>query len=135
MDKALKDAICVLMVYHFADVYYKARAEKAFRRLKKCSVVPEELHSLKKEDSDVAAWVDEKYGEILDDHVRDHWPEGYSWTHDFWGAKCWFYKPGWDAPQGGGYYTGDSQGMPKMFSCWDAVEEYTQESLKEAGHA
>lgn len=126
-----KDAVCILTVYHFADIAYEKKARVAFKLLKEDRILPEYLRTKSLDSGELANWVDSTYAALLEEHTQEHWPEEWQWTHDYYGAKCLAHKPGWDAPREGTLYTGCTCGRPKFFDCWKAVEEYTAEALQE----
>lgn len=138
MNKTLTEkqinAIFTLAIYHFCDVCYKGK--KAQKFLMKEGLGPfdsDMFESPEDQEKEYADWAREQYAEIIEEHVAEHWPEEWAWTHDYWGARGLFKNPGWAAPKYGGHYVGDSCGFMAWFSSLQALNEYTKDALKEEG--
>ena len=125
-----EDAICVLAVYHFADCKYAG--PQAFRLLE--NEMPEHFSFTKPDSPVVGEWVKAKYLKLLQDYVQGELGDligtKWFWRHDFWGALGLFPTNEWNDPKSGGFYTGDSTGMPMLFSCMQAIEDYTKENIE-----
>lgn len=134
MTRKQINAIFTLAIYHFADLCYSGK--QAQRLLMKAKLGPwdkEEFSSKEDQEQEYAAWALDQYKDIMREHVAEHWPEEWQWTADYWGAKGLFKNPGWNAPKSGGHYVGDACGQMAWFDSMEALEEYTEDALKEEG--
>lgn len=123
------DLIFTLYVYHYADLSYPG--EKAQRKLEKLKIGPHHEPEKEERDAEYAAWVMDEYESIIRTYTKENWPDGWDWTHEYYGAQCLSFNPGWNAPRDGFYYVGDDCGRMMNFSCFQALEDYTKESLIE----
>jgi len=124
-------AVALLNVYFFVDLAYagvktKRDRNKLLKTIQKAGYL-DEVEDVEECTSEIK----DLYDSTLEAHVKETFPEGWDCTHDYWGAKCFCFKPGWNAPKGGTKFTGDS-GMHYMaFNSARALWDYTKETLEE----
>lgn len=114
------DDLCKVVVYHQADCCVKAGG--ATRRLIKSKVM---------EDAQDWEAAYKKYEEAVLEYAKDQLPEDWDITHDYWGAKCLFPNPGWNAPKSGTLFAGDKSGFIMFFENFQALKEYTERCLND----
>jgi len=73
--------------------------------------------------------VTEEYEEIVIDYISDKMPDGWELTRDYWGAKCFAYKPSFHAPKHNTYFAGCSHGRIMFFETYESMEKYVSEVL------
>lgn len=132
MPSSAFTALALLYVYFFADLSHPG-VKTAEQRVKALA----ELHALGilTDVSDVEESADEvssRYHQAIEDHAANTFPDGWEPTHDYWGAKCIAYRPGWSAPKHNTLFAGDSSGRYMAFDSASALHEYTQENLDSA---
>jgi len=103
MNASQKDALCIAIVYQFADVAcfkkYGIDRARTKRELKQVG--------LSLNDPDALAT---KYNELVLDTAADLRPD-LKPTYDYWGAKCLHPDPQWHAPKSGTVMAGDSMSV------------------------
>ena len=123
MQDKLFDALCVVVIHHFADMnYWRKRGESDKQKLAKARKI------LRKHD-------------IIDEHEAlaeyDAWveacgvgalPDRYEPVRDYWGARC-FSCLKHETPRVG-WYGGDEVGRWAWFDGSEAIEEYTKHVLE-----
>lgn len=72
---------------------------------------------------------------MLVEYAADHLPDGWEETHDYWGAKCFAYKPRQRAPRTGTLFAGDSCGYFMFFADFQSLEEYTEQVIADLAEA
>lgn len=99
MNTFQKDAICIAALWHYADLAafekYNVSRQLTVRRLRSVGL-----------DLNDAGAIAEAYNELVLDVAAEIAPE-LSETHDYWGAKCLYPSPGWNAPKSGTTMAGD----------------------------
>lgn len=125
MDKKQQrifNALAQVVIYHYADVCYKEKAQKAARYLKRHKLI----NSIDNIDDAEEAYT--QYDEMLTEYVKDKLPEEYKVQADYWGAKCFSNK---NHNIKDGWYAGSSSAYRFMFfNSFEALEEYTNEKLE-----
>jgi hypothetical protein len=123
------DALALLNVYFFADLAYEG-VNRASQRKKLLNRLQNAGYLTGVVDVESAAGeVQELYNDTLERHFVNHFPEGWRPTHDYWGAKCLAFNPGWDAPKHDAFFAGDSAGYYQTFDSSKALWEATREIL------
>lgn len=122
MNEQLFTDLSHVVIYHYADVCYEAKAKAAAKRLKRQGVITG------LDDADTAY---EKYEEMVIDYAKDNLSDDYDMTYDYWGAKCFTKQKGWNAPKTNTLYAGDSQGRIMFFDGVEALKEYTALSVSQ----
>jgi hypothetical protein len=117
----LFDDLAVVVIYHFCDVRYKQRAEQAARRLTCLKII---------NGLDDAETAYQKYEDAVVTYAKEHLPTNYDVRYDYYGAKVITNDHGWKAPKIG-LYAGDSPGRIMLFDNFVALQEYTEEKIKE----
>lgn len=126
------DSIFKLAIYNHCDCSFNGKAAQRF--LVKKKIGPWESDSGIR-DLEYSHWAIAEYIKIVESYVKERWPSSWMWTHDYWGARGLYENPGWEAPKNGGYYLGDACSHMMWFSCWQALVDYTDESLQCEGLA
>lgn len=120
MNEQLFTDLSHVVIYHYADMLYKEKAKQAAKRLVKQGIIT----SL----DDICAAYDQ-YEEMVIDYAKNHLPDDYDVTHDYWGAKCITNQKGWNAPKTNTLYAGDGQGQIMLFDGFQALKEYTETAV------
>lgn len=131
MPRAAFRALALLHVYFYADLAWP-EVRTAEGRKRQLRILHK--HGLLKDVSSVehaGHAVLERYNKAIEDHVGNTMPDGWEPTHDYWGAKCVAYDPGWNAPKIGTYFTGDASARYMAFDGPESLERYTTRILKE----
>ena len=107
------NALATYVRYHMADCTIKPQYMACKRLLGK------------RFDLDQA--IDE-YNSFVEEYALDMLPEGYHQTYDYWGGRCITNQPSGTRLTN---YTfgGDSYRVFTIFTCFDALEEYTNEAV------
>ena len=125
------DALALLFVYHYADLAFPGVKSPASRRRHLATL---HRHGILLEVDDVEHPGDAiltRYATAIEDHVSNTLPDDWEPTHDYWGAKCIAYKPGWNSPKHDTFFAGDDSFRYMAFSSAAALSEYTEETLTE----
>lgn len=116
-EKKLFDDLCPVVIYHYCDVLYKKKAEKALPRLLEKNI----MDSM--EDGDKAY---EQYEKMVLAYVEDALPSRFKMRYDYWGAKVITDDTQRNAPKTG-YFAGDNCGRIMFFDGYSAMAEYTKD--------
>lgn len=119
-DQILFNDLCKVLIYHHANL--RQKPGKATNRLIQAGIMTN------KDDWEP---VKNKYDAMLEDYAKDHLPEDWGTTYDYWGAKCFCHKPGWNAPKNNTLYAGDKNRFYMLFASFAALAEYTKEKIAE----
>ena len=124
MDTQLFNALCDLVIYHFADVL---RPEKTGSRKFAASVKLLVDRGIITGQDDTGS-AQERYEEMVCEYALERLPDSFHRAYDYWGAACISDK---DKGIKDGLYAGDSHGQIMFFDDFDALEEYTNDKLVE----
>lgn len=123
------DGLFRLFVYHHADLNsYGARTPDERRRCVVAAVNGKLLPPGTGPDD--TGKIAEYYNDFVQSYGEDVLPRGWRDTHDYWGGRCFAYKPGWAAPKSGTIAAGES-GSFLAFDSFDAMKEYFAEKVDE----
>lgn len=127
IDTKLFNALCDLMIYHYADL---CRPKKHLRKFSN-SVALLKRYGIIKHREDTGT-LREQYDKLLEEYVTETLPAAYRPDHDYWGAKCirLFGQSG-KLPT---MYAGDTCGFYMFFDNFAALEEYTTRMLEKIDH-
>lgn len=112
--------LAAIAIYHYCDVLYKEQAKKAAKALN--------LGHFDDQETGQKAY--KEYEKLVTEYAEEHLPKEYTLQFDFWGAKCYSNHKGQHATKSG-FYSGDSQGRIMFFDNFDALKQYTEQTLAE----
>jgi hypothetical protein len=119
IPKQLFNDLAAVSIYHFADVLYKTRAQRAARRLARQGFISNI------NDAETAY---RQYEEAVIEYALANLPGDYKARHDYWGARCISNAKTMNAPRQS-LFAGDNIGRIMLFDSFKALEQYTQDKV------
>lgn len=130
-EKDLFNAICSVYIYHSCDLDWPNKIGNKKFDSHVVTVISAGLGNWDAENKELddLEKLTDKYNEMLEEYVSEHFPDTYKPTYDYWGAKAITDQP--NGTRKCGYmFAGDTSGHYTFFEDFAALEEYTQEAIE-----
>lgn len=119
-DKALFNALCDLVIYHYGDLLRpkqvgQTKFRKSVKLLKDAGII---------QNRNDEGTIKEHYDSMLEEYALANLPDEFTPQYDYWGAKCIDNHKGWNATKNG-KFAGDSSGYYMFFHDFESLEQYT----------
>lgn len=122
-----EDGLLRLFTYHFADLNTPGARTPDERR--RCALAAARGKLLPPgTDPDDYGTIDAAYNDLVEAYGTEVLPPDWRPTHDYWGGRCFAFRPGWSAPRSGTIAAGES-GRFLAFRSFDDLREYFAEKV------